>query len=34
MKIPVTLTEEVFRRFTVFDVLKRRKAWRPWGVFL
>ena len=29
MKIPVTLTEEVFRRFTVFDVLKRRKAWRP-----
>lgn len=29
MKIDVNLTEEVFRRFTIFDVLKRRKAWRP-----
>lgn len=29
MKIAVNLTEEVFRRFTIFDVLKRRKAWRP-----
>lgn len=33
MKIPVNLTEEVFRRFTIFDVLKRRKAWRPPVVF-
>ena len=29
MKIPVNLTEEVFRRFTIFDVLKRRRSWRP-----
>lgn len=29
MKIEVNLTEEVFRRFTIFDVLKRRKAWKP-----
>lgn len=33
MTIPVNLTEEAFRRFTVFDVLKRRKAWRPPVVF-
>ena len=29
MKIAVNLTEEVFRRFTIFDVLKRCKRWRP-----
>ena len=29
MKIEVNLTEEVFRRFTIFDILRRRKAWRP-----
>lgn len=33
MKIDVLLTEEVFRRFTMFDVLKRRKAWKPPVIF-
>lgn len=29
MTIEVNLTEEAFRRFTIFDILRRRKAWRP-----
>ncbi len=29
MKIEVILTEDAFKRFTIFDVLRRRKAWRP-----
>lgn len=33
MTIPVTLTEEVFRRFTMFDILRRRKMWKPSVVF-
>lgn len=33
MKIEVNLTAEVFRRFTMFDVLRRRKAWRPPVIF-
>jgi len=28
MKIDVMLTEALFRRFTMFDLLKRRKMWR------
>lgn len=28
MTIPVLLTEETFRRFTVFDLFRRRKVWR------
>lgn len=28
MKIDVYLTEALFRRFTMFDILKRRKMWR------
>ena len=28
MKIDVMLTEALFRRFTMFDILKRRKMWR------
>lgn len=37
MKIEVLLTGEVFRRFTLFDILKRRKMWkRPatWAAIL
>jgi hypothetical protein len=33
MTIPVTLTEETFRRFTMFDILRRRKMWRPSAIF-
>lgn len=33
MKIDVILTEEVFRRFTMFDILKRRKSWKPPVIF-
>lgn len=33
MTIPVTLTEEIFRRFTMFDMLKRRKVWRSPAIF-
>lgn len=33
MTIPVTLTEEVFRRFTMFDILRRRKMWKPSAIF-
>lgn len=33
MKIEVTLTEEIFRRFTMFDILRRRKMWRPSAIF-
>lgn len=28
MRIEVKLAEETFRRFTMFDLLKRRKVWR------
>ena len=28
MRIEVTMTEEIFRRFTLFDLMKRRKIWR------
>lgn len=28
MKIKVMLSEDVFRKFTIFDILKRRKLWR------
>ena len=28
MRIEVTMTEELFRRFTMFDMMKRRKVWR------
>ncbi len=28
MRIEVILTEEVFRRFTVFDLFRRRKIWK------
>lgn len=37
MKIEVILTEEIFRRFTVFDLFRRRKVWkRPviWAAIL
>lgn len=37
MKIDVLLTAEIFRRFTLFDMLKRRKIWkRPaiWAAIL
>ena len=33
MKIEVILTEEAFRRFTLFDVMKRRKMWRSPALF-
>jgi len=33
MKIEVIMTEEIFRRFTMFDILKRRKMWRPSAIF-
>lgn len=33
MKIEVNLTEAIFRRFTLFDVLKRRKMWRSPATF-
>lgn len=33
MKIEATLTEEIFRRFTMFDMLRRRKVWRSPAIF-
>ena len=29
MIIEATLTEKIFRRFTIFDMMRRRKVWRP-----
>lgn len=37
MKIEVMLTEEIFRRFTMFDMMKRRKVWKApatWAAIL
>lgn len=37
MKIEVIMTEEIFRRFTMFDLFRRKKVWkRPviWAVIL
>lgn len=33
MTIDVLLNKEVFRRFTIFDILKRRKLWRSPTLF-
>ena len=33
MKIDVILSESLFRRFTMFDILKRRKMWRSPVIF-
>lgn len=33
MKIEVQMTEEIFLRFTTFDVLRRRKMWRSPVIF-
>lgn len=33
MKIDVILSESLFRRFTLFDILKRRKMWRSPVIF-
>lgn len=33
MTIEVVLTEAIFRRFTMFDILGRRKMWRPSAIF-
>lgn len=33
MKIEVFLTEGIFRRFTMFDLLKRKKMWRSPATF-
>lgn len=33
MKIEVMLTDALFRRFTLFDILKRRKMWRSPVIF-
>lgn len=33
MKIDVLMTEEIFLRFTTFDVLRRRKMWRAPVIF-
>lgn len=33
MTIEVLLTKEVFRRFTIFDILRRRKLWRSPAFF-
>lgn len=33
MKIDVILSEPLFRRFTMFDILKRRKMWRSPVIF-
>ncbi len=33
MKIDVVITEEIFRRFTIFDILRRRKTWRGPAIF-
>ena len=37
MRIEVTMTEEIFRRFTMFDLFRRRKIWRApaiWAAIL
>lgn len=37
MRIDVTMTEEIFRRFTMFDLFRRRKVWRApaiWAAIL
>lgn len=37
MKIEVILTEEIFRRFTMFDLFRRRKVWKKpviWAAIL
>ena len=37
MRIEVTMTEEIFRRFTMFDLFRRRKVWRApaiWAAIL
>ncbi len=34
MNIVVNLTAEVFRRFSIFDVMKRRKAWKSPLLFI
>lgn len=33
MTIEATLTEEIFRKFTMFDMLRRRKVWRSPAIF-
>lgn len=33
MKIDVVITEAIFRRFTMFDLLRRRKVWRSPAIF-
>lgn len=33
MRIEVILTEEIFRRFTVFDIMRRKKKWFPSAIF-
>lgn len=33
MIIEVNLTEEIFRKFTMFDMLRRRKVWRSPAIF-
>ena len=33
MKIDVILSENLFRRFTLFDILQRRKMWRSPVIF-
>lgn len=33
MTIEVNLTAEVFRRFTIFDILRRRKLWKSPAIF-
>ena len=33
MTIEVIMTEAIFRRFTMFDILRRKKMWRPSAVF-
>lgn len=33
MTIEVMMTEAIFRRFTMFDILRRRKMWRPSATF-
>ena len=33
MTIEANLTEEIFRKFTMFDMLRRRKVWRSPAIF-
>ena len=33
MTIEVIMTEAIFRRFTVFDIMKRQKKWLPSAIF-